>query len=98
MDKTTIKAKSTRRLKFCAIVCLCLLGLFITSEFLNSYQTRRELAPNVVVQQISEQYLFHAVVSSIMLLIAVAIYLLKRYWAAILLVAITLVGNQYLIW
>ena len=32
------------------------------------------------------------VVSSIMLLIAVGIYLLKRYWYAILLVAITLVG------
>jgi hypothetical protein len=44
------------------------------------------------------QSLLHAVVSSIMLLIAVGIYLLKRYWYAILLVAITLVGNQYLIW
>ena len=43
-----------------------------------------------------QQYLLPAVVSSIMLLIAVGIFLLKRYWWAILLVAITLVGNRYL--
>ena len=102
MDKTAIKTRATRRLKTCAIVCLGLLGLFIISQFLNSYQTGQELAspliPDAVVQQINQQYLLHAVVSSIMLLIAVGIYLLKRYWWAILLVAITLVGNQYLNW
>src|ERR1700743_1617900 len=102
MDKTGIKAKATRRLKICSIVCLCMLGLYIFIQFLSSYQTRRELAspliPDSVVRQISQQYLLHAVVSSIMLLIGVGIYLLKRYWWAILLVAITLAGNQYLNW
>jgi NADH:ubiquinone oxidoreductase subunit 6 (subunit J) len=98
MDRTAIKARATRRLKTCAIVCLGLLGLFIISQFLSSYQTRRESIPVTVAQQINQQYLLHAVVSSIMLLIAMGIYLLKRYWWAILLVAITLVGNQYLNW
>jgi hypothetical protein len=64
------------------------------------YQTRWELnsplIPETVVQRINESYLQHAVVNSIMLLIAVGMYLSKRYWYAILLVAITLVGNQYL--
>lgn len=79
MDNTAIKAKATRKLKICAIICLGLLLLLIICQFLNTY-------------------LLHAVVSSIMLLIAVGIYLLKRYWWAILLVAFTLVGNQYLNW
>jgi hypothetical protein len=102
MDKTAIKARATRRLKTCAIVCLGMLGLYVFSQFFRSYQTRRELVspliPDTVVQQISQQYILHAVVSSIMLLIGAAIYLLKRYWWAILLVAITLVGDQYLNW
>ena len=102
MDKTTIKARATRRLKTCAIVCLGLLALFIIIQFLNFYQARRELVspliPDTVARQIEGQDLLHAIVSSIMLLIAVGIYLLKRYWYAILLVAITLVGNQYLNW
>ena len=102
MNNTAIKARATRRLKTCAIACLGLLGLFIISQFLSSYETRQELVspliPNAVVRQINQQYLLHAVVSSIMLLIALGIYLLKRYWWAILLVAITLVGNQYLNW
>ena len=102
MDKTAIRTRATRRLKTCAIVCLGMLALFIIGQLLNSYQTRRELVspliPGAVVRQIGEQFLLHAVVSSIMLLIAVGIYLLKRYWWAILLVAITLVGNQYLDW
>jgi hypothetical protein len=46
----------------------------------------------------SQQYLLHAVVSCVMLVIAVGIYLLKRYWWAILFVAFTLVGNRYLNW
>jgi hypothetical protein len=99
MNKTAIKARATRRLKICAIVCLCLLGLFIIGQILNIYQTRRELVspliPDILVRQINQQYVLHAVVSSIMLLISVTIYLLKRYWWTILLVAITLVGNQY---
>ena len=94
MDKTAVRAKATRRLKICAIACMGLLLLLIISELLRSYRTRREL----VSPLIPEQYLLHAVVSSIMLLIAVGIYLLKRYWWAILLVAITLVGDQYLNW
>lgn len=102
MDKTAIKARATRRLKICAMVCLGLLALFIVSQLLSMYQTRRELVspliPDTVVRQITDQYLLHAVVSSIMLLIAVGIFLLKRYWYAILLVAITLVGNHYLNW
>ena len=102
MNNTAIRARATRRLKTCAIACLGLLGLFITSQFLSSYQTRQELVspliPHAVVRQINQQYLLHAVVSSIMLLIALGIYLLKRYWWAILLVAITLVGNQSLNW
>lgn len=101
MDKTSIRARATRKLKICAIACMGLLLLYIISELLRIYQTRQELAspliPEAVVQQINQQYILHAVVSSIMLLIAVGIYLLKRYWWAILLVAITLVGNQYLI-
>lgn len=100
MNKTSFKARAARRLKICAIVCLCMLGLFIIGQILNIYQTRRQLVspfiPNILVRQITQQDIFHAVVSSIMLLIAVAIYLLKRYWLTILLVAMTLVGNQYI--
>jgi hypothetical protein len=99
MDKIAIKARATRRLKICAIVSLCLLGLFIVGQILNIYQTRQDLAspliPEILVRQINQQYVLHAVVSSIMLLIAVAMYLFRRYWWTILLVAITLVGNQY---
>jgi hypothetical protein len=102
MNNTAIKANATRKLKTCAIVCLGLLMLFIISQLVSIYQTHRELIspfiPDAVVRQINQQYVLHAVVSSIMLLISVGIYLLKRYWWAILLVAFTLVGNQFLNW
>jgi NADH:ubiquinone oxidoreductase subunit 6 (subunit J) len=102
MNHTATKAKATRKLKTCAIICLGLLVLLIIFQILSIYQTRRELVnpliPDAVVRQINQQYVVHAVVSSIMLLFAVGIYLLKRYWWAILLVAFTLVGNQFLNW
>ena len=100
MDKSTMKESAIRRLKTCAIVCLSFLALFIINELLRMYQTSWQLSspliPKMIVQHINQEYLQHAVVSSIMLLIAIGMYLLKRYWYAILLVAITLVGNQYL--
>ena len=97
MDKIAIKARATRRLKICAIVCLCCLGLLIIGQVFNIYQRGREpaspLIPADLVRQINQQYVLHTIVSSIMLLIAGAFYLLKRYWWTILLVAFTLVGN-----
>ena len=102
MTTTPIQRKAIRRLKASALICLGLLLLFIVSQFLSMYQTRRELVspfiPKVIIDQVNQQYLFHAVVSSVMLAIAVAVYLLRRYWWAILLVAITLVGDRYLYW
>lgn len=102
MHNTTIKANAIAKLKICAVACLCLLGLFTIGEFLNAYQVQRQrvsaLIPESLVSQMSQQYLLHAVVSCVMLAIAVGIYLLKRYWWAILLVAFTLVGNRYLNW
>ena len=79
-------------------VCVCW-DCLLLARILNIYETRRELVspliPDIIVRQINQQFVLHAVVSSIMLLIAVGIYLLKRYWWTILLVAITLMGNQY---
>ncbi|MDO6435692.1 hypothetical protein Q4E93_34075 [Flavitalea sp. BT771] len=95
-----MKARATRRLKTCAMICLGLLALTIINDLLRVYQTRQELIspliPDTIVQHINQSYLQQAVISAIMLLIAIGMYLLKRYWYAILLVAITLVGNQYL--
>jgi Trm5-related predicted tRNA methylase len=99
---STAQRTAIRRLKASAVVCLGLLLLFIISQLLSIYQTRRELVspliPKLIIDEVNQQYLFHAVVSSVMLVIAVALYLLRRYWWAILLVAITLVGNRYLYW
>ncbi|HTR32022.1 MAG TPA: hypothetical protein VMH27_22275 [Puia sp.] len=98
-NTTTAKAKATRRLRICAIVCLCMLALFVIGQLLNVYQTRRELVspliPESLVRQITQQSGLHAAVSSVMLLLALATYRFKRYWWTILLVAFTLVGNQY---
>lgn len=100
MPPSPARLTAVRRLKISAIVCLSLLFVYIVGELLNIYQTRRELTspliPASLIENIDQQYVLHAVVSSIMLLIAVGVYLLKRYWWAILLVAITLVGNRYL--
>ena len=100
MDKTAMKARATRRLRICAIVSLGLLGLFIISDLLRVYQTRQELVsplvPDSVVEHIQQFYLEHAIVNAIMLLIAVGVFMLKRYWYTILLVAITLVGSRFL--
>jgi|SRR6185312_5945827 len=99
MDNTSLKAKATRKLRICALVCLGLLGLFTIGLYLDSYEVRQQrvspLIPDSPFSQMSQQYLLHAVVSSIMLMIAVGIYLLKRYWWAILVAAFTLVGNRY---
>jgi hypothetical protein len=99
---STTQRTAIRRLKASAVVCLGLLLLFIISQLLSIYQTRRELIspliPKSIIDEVNQQYLFHAIVSSVMLVIAVALYLLRRYWWSILLVAITLVGNRYLYW
>ncbi|HWB94254.1 MAG TPA: hypothetical protein VG605_20510 [Puia sp.] len=102
MTQTSVQHRGLRQLKNCSLICLGLLALFILSQLLSIYETKHELAspliPKSVIREINEQYLFHAVVSFVMLLIAVGVYLLKRYWWAILLVAITLIGNRYLYW
>ena len=102
MTSTPAQRTAIRRLKASAIVCLALLLLFIISQILAIYQTKSELVspliPSLMIDEVNQQYLFHAVVSSVMLVIAVGLYLLKRYWWAILLVAITLVGNRFLYW
>lgn len=102
MNNTAIRTKATRKLKICAIVCLGFLLLLIISQLLSIYQTRRQLVspliPDAAIRQINQQYVVHAIVTSIMLLFAIGIYLLKRYWWTILLVAFTLVGNQFLNW
>jgi hypothetical protein len=101
---TTSPAQRTaiRRLKASAIVCLGLLLLLIVSQLLSIYQTKRQLTspliPRSLIDNINQQYLFQAVVSSVMLFISVGLFLLRRYWWAILLVAITLVGNRFLYW
>src|ERR1700761_7484172 len=100
MTPTATQRIATRRLKICAVICLGLLLLLIIGDFLRFYQTRRQLTsaliPESIVDRVSQQYLLHVVVSTIMFVIAVGIYLLKRYWWAILLVAITLVGDQFI--
>ena len=100
MTPTPAQRTAIRRLKASAIVCLGLLLLFIISQLLSIYQTKRELVSPLIsrsiIDKVNQQYLLHAIVSSVMLVIAVGVYLLKRYWWAILLVAITLVGNRYL--
>ena len=102
MNNTAPKAKATRKLKICAIICLGLLTLLIISQILSIYQTRRQLVspliPDAVARQINQQNAVHAIVTSIMLLFAIGICLLKRYWWTILLVAFTLVANQFLNW
>ncbi len=102
MTSTPAQRTAIRRLKASAIVCLGLLLLFIISQLLSMYQTKQELVslfvPKSTIDKVNEHYLFNAVVSSVMLVIAVGLYLLKRYWWAILLVAITLVGNRFLYW
>jgi uncharacterized membrane protein len=100
MTATPAQRTAIRRLKASAIVCLGLLLLFIISQLLGIYQTRKELVspfiPRSLIDKINQQYLFQAVVGSVMLVIAVGLFLLKRYWWAILLVAITLVGNRFI--
>jgi hypothetical protein len=77
-----------------------LLGLLIIGDLLRIYQTRVELVspvvPDSVVQHIQQFYWERAILNAVMLLIAVGVFLLKRYWYTILLVAITIVGSQYL--
>jgi hypothetical protein len=102
MTTTPAQRIAIRRLKASAIVCLGLLLLFIISQLLSIYQTRRQLVspliPRWMIDKINQEYLFHAIVSSVMLVIAVGLFLLRRYWWAILLVAITLVGDRFLDW
>ena len=100
MTPTPAQRTAIRRLKISAIVCLGLLLLFIISQVVSIYQTTRDLVspfiPKSIIDEINQQYLFHAVVSSVMLVLAVGVYLLRRYWWTILLVAITLVGSRYI--
>ena len=100
MTTTPAQRTAIRRLKASAIVCLGLLLLLIVSQLLSIDQTRRQLTspliPGSVIDNINQQYLFQAIVGSVMLVIAIGLFLLKRYWWTILLVAITLVGNRFI--
>ena len=100
MSTTPAQRTAIRRLKASAIVCLGLLLFLIVSQLLSIYQTKRQsigpLIPGSLIDNINQQYLFQAIVGSVMLVIAVGLFLLKRYWWTILLVAITLVGNRFI--
>ncbi len=100
MTATPAQRTAIRRLKASAIVCLALLLLFIISQIFAIYQTKQELVspfiPRSMIDRINQQYLFRAIVGSVMLVITVGLFLLRRYWWAILLVAITLVGDRFI--
>jgi hypothetical protein len=59
-------------------------------------KTRWAKLTEAILEKLNQQYFFHVVVNSVMLVIAIGIYLLKNYLVGHLLVAITLVGNRYL--
>jgi len=88
------------KIKIGAIVCLIVLSLYIVGQLFNVYQTRYELTspliPESLIGEINKQFIFKAIVASVMLLIAGTLYFFKKHILVIVLVMLTLIASRYI--
>ena len=88
------------RLKKGAKVCLVVLSLYIVGQLVTVYQTRYQLVspliPEKIIWDINKQFIFKALVASVMFLIALILYFFERHLLVIILAAITLITCRYI--
>jgi len=100
-EKGMTKARAGKnRLKKGAKVCLVVLSLYIVGQLVTVYQTRYQLVspliPERTIWDINKQFIFKALVASVMFLIALILYFFERHLLVIILAAITLIAGRFI--
>ncbi len=88
------------KLKKAAQVCLIVLILYIIGQLSTVFQTRYQLVspliPESTIWQISKQFIFTALVASIVNVIVLILYFFEKYLLVIILVALTLIAGRFI--
>jgi len=93
-------SKKNLNLKKGAKVCMIILLLYVIGELLSVYQTRYELVspliPESTIWEINKEFIFHAIVSASVSVVALVLYFFDKYLVAIILVVLTLIINRFI--
>jgi len=100
-EKGIIKAGMRKsRLKNSAKVCLVVLSLYIIGLLVTVYQTRYQLVspliPESAIWAINKQFIFKALVASVMFLIVLILYFFEWHLLGIILVVLTLIAGRFI--
>lgn len=87
--------------KTAAKISLTILLLYIIGKFLAIYQTIYQLTspliPKDTIWEINKQFVFKALIASIMSLIGLLLYFFKQYIVIIILVILTLITSRFIL-
>ncbi len=96
-----IKASKRKEyLKNGAKVSLTILLLYIVRQLVSIYQTRYQLLspliPENTIWEINKQFVFTALVSSVVSIAGLILYFFDKYLLVIILVVLTLIANRFI--
>lgn len=96
-----IKAnKRIENLKKGAKVSLTVLLLYIVGQLVSIFQTRYQLVspliPESTIWEINKQFVFNALISSVVSIVGLILYFFDKYLLVIILVVLTLIINRFI--
>ncbi|PZR24748.1 MAG: hypothetical protein DI535_20965 [Citrobacter freundii] len=87
--------------KTAAKISLTLLLLYIICQFLGIYQTIYQLTspiiPKDTIWEINKQFVFKALIASIIALIALLFYFFEKYIVIVILIILTLIVSRFIL-
>jgi hypothetical protein len=93
-------SRRRRNLKKGAKIALVLIMLNVVGQLATVYQTRHHLAspliPESAIWQVNKQFVFLAIVSAVVSLLALLLYFFEKYVFVIVLVALTMIASRYI--
>jgi len=93
-------SKRKENLKKGAKVSLTILLLYIVGQLVSIYQTRYQLVspliPESIIWEINKQFVFTALISSIVTIVGLILYFFDKYLLVIILVVLTLIANRFI--
>lgn len=100
IQKIDIATGKTGNIELIAKITLVIIMLSVIGNLVAIYQTRYQLEspllPKSIIYEINKQFIFHALVSAIVSVIAFILYIFEKYVWVIVLVVLTLIVSRYI--
>ena len=93
-------ALKERNVKVGAFVALGIMQLYILSQLLQVFQTQHLLVspiiPDTIVWEINKQFVFKALIASVITIIGLPLYFYRKYIYVIILVLLSLITSRFI--